>query len=164
MTIGWDKFEELIKEQMRKVYSEAFIDHAMNPRNVGEIEPADIYVSVLGSCGDKMELWLKVNNEVITEASFMTDGCSATIACGSILTELAKNKTLGSALTLSAKVIIGELGGLPEDHVHCAGLASLTIKRAVLEYLSIKKEPWKKRYKEHEIRNNPFRVNELEAQ
>ncbi len=163
MTTGWDKFQELMKDQMRQIYSEIFIEHSMDPKNVGYLDQADIYVSVLGSCGDNMELWLKVNNDRISEATFMTDGCSATIACGSMLTELAKNKTLGEALSISAKVLIREIGGLPEDHTHCAGLASLTLKRAVLEYMNLKKEPWKKIYKEHEIRNNPFRVNEVEA-
>ena len=164
MTTGWDKFQELVKEQMRQVYSEVFVEHAMDPRNVGDMENADCYVAVLGSCGDNMELWLKVNNDIITDATFMTDGCSATIACGSLLTELAKNKNLGEALAISAKVLIKELGGLPEDHTHCAGLASLTLKRAVIEYMNLKKEPWKKPYKEHEIRNHPFKVNELEAE
>ena len=164
MSNGWDRFQELIKEQMRRVYSEKFIEHSMDPKNLGFLEKADTYVSVLGSCGDNMELWLKVDGEIITEATFMTDGCSATIACGSMLTELAKNRTLGEALTISAKKLIVELGGLPEDHVHCAGLASLTLKKAIIEYTKLKKEPWKKPYNEYDIRNNPFRVNELEAE
>jgi len=136
----------------------------MDPRNIGGMEKPDCHVEVLGTCGDNMELWLKVNNDTITDATFTTNGCSATIACGSMMTEMAKNKTLGEALTISAKRLIEELGGLPEDHTHCAGLASLTLKRAVIEYTNLKKEPWKKPYKENEIRNNPFRVNELEAE
>lgn len=162
MTTGWDKFQELVKEQMRKVYAESFIEHSMDPKNVGDMENADSYVSVLGSCGDTMELWLKVTDNRITQATFLTDGCSATIACGSMLTELAMNKTLGEALAISAKVLIDNLGGLPEDHVHCAGLASLTLKRAVLEYMNLKKEPWKKAYRELEMRRNPIEVNENE--
>jgi nitrogen fixation protein NifU and related proteins len=160
MTSGWDKFQELVKEQMRRVYAEPFIEHSMDPKNVGDMEDADSYVSVLGSCGDRMELYLKVRDDRITEATFYTDGCSATIACGSMLTELAKNKTLGEALAISAKVLIENLGGLPEDHVHCAGLASLTLKRAVMEYMNLRKEPWKKAYRSRDIRNNPIRVDE----
>ena len=160
MTSGWDNFQELVKEQMRKVYAGPFIEHSMDPKNVGDMEDADSYVSVLGSCGDRMELYLKVQDDRITDATFYTDGCSATIACGSMLTELAKNKTLGEALAISAKVLIENLGGLPEDHVHCAGLASLTLKRAVMEYMNLRKEPWKKAYRSRDIRNNPIRVDE----
>ena len=70
MTTGWDNFQELIKEQMRKVYAEPFIEHCMDPKNIGRIDNADSYVSVLGSCGDRMELWLKITDDLITEASF----------------------------------------------------------------------------------------------
>ena len=160
MTSGWDNFQELVKEQMRKVYAEPFIEHSLDPKNVGDMEDADSYVSVLGSCGDRMELYLKVHDDRITDATFYTDGCSATIACGSMLTELAKNKTLGEALAISAKVLIEKLGGLPEDHVHCAGLASLTLKKAVMEYMNLRKEPWKKVYRDRDMRNNPIMVDE----
>ena len=162
MTMGWDNFQELMKEKMRSVYSETFIEHSLNPKNVGDIEDADSYVSVLGACGDRMELYLEVKDNRITDATFYTDGCSATIACGSLLTEMAKNKTLGEALAISARILIDNLGGLPEDHVHCAGLASLTLKKAVMEYMNIQKEPGKKAYRDRDMRNNPFQVNETE--
>ena len=162
MATGWDKYQELIKEQMRKTYAEPFVEHSMEPKNVGDMENADSYVSVLGSCGDSMELWLKVKDGRILNATFLTDGCGATIACGSMLTEMAKSKTLGEALSINAKKLIEALGGLPEDHVHCAGLASQTLKRAVLEYMNLKKEPWKKVYTEVEKRHNPIRIDETE--
>ena len=139
MTSGWDKFQELIKEQMRKVYSETFIEHSMDPKNIGDMEDADSYVSVLGSCSDRMSLWLKIKDNRIIQASFLTDGCSATIACGSLITELARGKTLGEALAITPKVIIKQLGGLPPEHVHCAGLASLSLKKAILEYIESQK-------------------------
>lgn len=164
MTTAWDKFQELMKEEMRKIYSEEFITHSMEPKNIGLLENADAHVYVLGSCGDNMELWLKVNKDRITEAAFTTNGCSATIACGSMLTETAKNKTLGEALAISVKMLIEKLGGLPEDHVHCAGLASLTLKRAILEYMNLKKEPWKKAYEERRLQEKLFLVNEFEAE
>jgi len=162
MTIGWEKYQELVKEKMREVYAEPFIKHSMEPQNVGDMENADSYVSVMGSCGDNMELWLKVRDNVITDATFLTDGCSATIACGSMLTAKVKNKTLGEAQTISAKVLIEELGGLPEDHIHCAGLAALTLKKAVMEYLYLQKEPWKKPYQERDMRQYPIHVDETE--
>jgi len=74
MTSSWEQFEELIKAEMRKIYSETAIDHSMNPRNVGGMEDADGFAKVTGSCGDTMELWLKVKNGTVADASFMTDG------------------------------------------------------------------------------------------
>ncbi len=160
MSTAWEKYQELVKEQMRKSYAEPFIVHSMEPKNIGDMEKADAYVAVLGSCGDSMELWLKVADGKITNATFLTDGCGATIACGSMMTELIKNKTLGEAMTVNAKTLIEALGGLPEDHVHCAGLASLTLKKAVLQYMTVEKEPWKKVYKESDMRHNPIVVDE----
>ncbi|OGO05195.1 MAG: hypothetical protein A2Y91_00700 [Chloroflexi bacterium RBG_13_54_8] len=121
----------------------------MNPRNAGSIPDADAHASVLGPCGDNMEIWLKVRDGQVTEATFWTDGCGATIACGSMATELAKGKTLGEALAINAEVIAVKLGGLPDEHIHCAGLASLTLKKAIIEYMNLQREPWKKAYGKH---------------
>jgi len=111
------------------------------------MDDADAYASVLGPCGDNMEMWLKARDGRVKEVTFWTDGCGATIACGSMATELAKGKTLGEALAISAEVIARSLGGLPEDHIHCAGLASLTLKKVIIEYMNLEKEPWKKLYR-----------------
>jgi nitrogen fixation NifU-like protein len=160
LTTGWDKYQQLVREQMLKTYAEPFVEHSLEPKNIGDMENADTYVAVLGSCGDSMELWLKVKENRITDAKFLTDGCGATIACGSMLTELTKNKSLGEALAINAKTLIEALGGLPEGHTHCAGLASLTLKKAVLQYMNVQKEPWKKVYKESDMRYNPIKVDE----
>jgi nitrogen fixation NifU-like protein len=130
-------------------FSKEVIEHATHPRNVGSMDDADAYASVLGSCGDNMEMWLKARNGIVKGISFWTDGCVATIACGSIATELAKDKTLGEALTISAEVIVKNLGGLPEDHIHCAGLASLTLKKVIIEYINLERDPWKRAYQRH---------------
>ena len=99
-----------------------------------------------------MQMWLHIKDNKIVKASFWTDGCGATGACGGITTDLASGKTLGDALTISPEVIIESLGGLPEDHVHCAGLASLSLKKAIVGYLSNKDDPWKRAYaKDSEI-------------
>lgn len=137
------------QEESGSVFSEIVIDHATNPRNAGSMDDADAYASVLGSCGDNMEMWLKARDGRVKDVTFWTDGCGATIACGSIATELAKDKTLGEALAISAEIIFRSLGGLPENHIHCAGLASLTLKKAIIEYLNFQREPWKKAYRKH---------------
>ena len=90
MTSSWEKFEELVKAEMRKVYSETAIEHAMNPRNMGNMDNTDGFAQITGPCGDTMEIWLKVRNYIVTEATFMTDGCGTSIASGSMVTEIAK--------------------------------------------------------------------------
>jgi nitrogen fixation NifU-like protein len=134
------------QEETGNVFSAAVIDHATKPRNVGSMDGADAHALVQGPCGDNMEMWLKTKDGVIKNLTFWTDGCGATIACGSIVTDLAKDKKLGEALAISAEVIVNSLGGLPDDHIHCAGLAALTLKKVIIEYMDIQKEPWKKAY------------------
>jgi len=147
MTSAWEQFEELIREEMRKTYSEITIDHAMNPRNVGDIADAGGFAKVTGPCGDTMEIWLKVNNGIITNATFMTDGCGTSIASGSMITEMAKEKSIIEARKISRQNVLSALGGLPEESQHCALLATNTLKAAIRDYLAMKKEPWKKAYR-----------------
>jgi len=147
MTSGWETFEEGFKAQMRKAYSETVVDYALNPRNVGSMDTADGYTSVTGPCGDTMEIWLKVNSDTISDASFMTDGCGTTIAAGSMVTELAKGKSVSQALRIGQEDVLFALDGLPEASKHCALLAANTLKAAVKDYLALKKEPWKRTYR-----------------
>ena len=146
MTSAWEKFEELIKAEMRKVYSETTIDHAMNPRNLGDMEDADGFARVTGPCGDTMAIWLRVKNGTIAEANFLTDGCGTSIASGSMATEMAKGKAVPQAQRISQQGVLSALGGLPEESKHCALLAANTLKAAIRDYLAMKKEPWKKTY------------------
>jgi nitrogen fixation NifU-like protein len=146
MASSWEELEELIKQEMRKVYSEAAIEHGMNPRNLGELEDADGFGRATGSCGDTMNIWLKVKDGTISGASFMTDGCGTSIASGSMVTELAKGKSIAQAHKISQKDVLNALGGLPEESQHCALLAANTLKAAIKDYLALQKEPWKKAY------------------
>jgi len=136
MSTAWEKFQEQMISEMEKTYSKTAIDYMMNPRNLGHIPDSNVYASVSGVCGDKMEMWLKVKDEKIEDASFCTTGCGATVACGGKVTELAKGKTLGEALAIGADIIVKKLDGLPDDHIHCAGLASLTLKKAIITYIN----------------------------
>jgi len=149
MTSSWEKYEELIKAEMKKVYSETVVEHSMNPRNVGDIEDAGGFAKVIGPCGDTMEIWLKVNSDTISDASFMTDGCGTTIASGSMVTEMAKGRTVFHAQKITQQDVLNALGGLPEESQHCALLAANTLKEAVKDYLITKKEPWKRAYKKY---------------
>ena len=149
MTSGWETFQELVKAEMRKVYSETVVDHALNPRNVGNKDDADGFAQITGPCGDTMEIWLKVRNDIVTEATFMTDGCGTSIAAGSMVTELAKWKPTIHANKISQQDVLNALGGLPEESQHCALLAANTLKEAIKDYLTTKKEPWKRAYKKY---------------
>jgi len=149
MATAWDKFQELVRAKMKEVYSDAVVDRAMNPRNVGNMENANGFATVTGPCGDTMEIWIKVKNDRILEATFMTDGCGTTIAAGSMATELAKGINVIQAQRISQQDVLEALGGLPEESKHCALLAANTLREAVKDYLALKNEPWKRAYKRH---------------
>jgi len=149
MSSSWEQFEELIKQEMRKIYSEAVVEHSMNPRNLGELEDADGFARVTGPCGDTMHMWLKVKDGTISGASFMTDGCGTTLASGSMITELVKGKSLAKAIKISQEDVLNSLGGLPEESQHCALLATDTLKAAIKDCITLQKEPWKKAYQKH---------------
>jgi len=149
MTSAWGTFEESLKAEMGKAYSETVIDHSMNPRNVGDMEDADGFAKVTGPCGDTMEIWLKVRNDTIMGATFMTDGCGTTIAAGSMVTELVRGKSVSQALRIGQEGVLNALSGLPEESQHCALLAANTLKEAVKDYFALKKEPWKRNYKRY---------------
>jgi nitrogen fixation NifU-like protein len=142
------ELQEQIMEQIRKQYSEVVIDHWQNPRNFKKVENPDGYAKVKGPCGDTMEMFIKMKAEYIAECGFQTDGCAMTIVCGSIATELALNKSFTQALAVvSADQILKKLGGLPESDIHCAQLASETLRRALADLLNHKRSPWKKHYR-----------------
>jgi nitrogen fixation NifU-like protein len=149
MASEFDRMVEDLQRQMWAGYSPVVVDHAQNPRNVGSIPDADGFASITGPCGDTMEIWLRVKNGKIQAATFWTDGCGTTVAAGSMVTELAKGKSVAQALPISQQDILGALGGLPEESQHCALLAANTLREAITDYLAFKNEPWKKAYKRH---------------
>ncbi|HUV52874.1 MAG TPA: iron-sulfur cluster assembly scaffold protein [Dehalococcoidia bacterium] len=134
---------------LRTVYTAIVIDHAQHPRNLGQIPDADGLASVVGSCGDTMEICMKVRNDKILNATFFTDGCATTIAAGSMVTELAKGKNVSDAFKITHHDVLNALGGLPEESQHCALLASDTLRAAIRDYLAFKNQPWKRAYRAH---------------
>ena len=117
------------------MYSEKVMDHYANPRNVGEIADAD-GVGEVGNakCGDIMKIFLKIDNDVITDVKFNTFGCGAAIATSSMATELIKGKTVDEALQLTNKAVVEALDGLPAVKVHCSVLAEEAVKAAIVDY------------------------------
>lgn len=150
MSSELDKALEEIQRELWADYTETVIDHAQNPRNVGRIPNADGSAIITGPCGDTMDIWLKVENNTIKEIAFWTDGCGTSIAAGSMVTEMAKGKSVIQASKIRQQDVLDALGGLPEDSVHCALLAANTLNAAIKDYLAYKNEPWKRAYRKQE--------------
>lgn len=121
------------------MYSEKVMDHFENPRNVGTIENPDGYGKV-GSptCGDVMEIFLKIEEETIVDVKFRTFGCASAIATSSMSTEMIMGKKVEEALTLTNKAVAQALDGLPPAKMHCSVLAEEAIKEAIENYLEKK--------------------------
>ena len=117
------------------LYSEKVMDHFMNPRNVGKIDDAD-GVGEVGNakCGDIMKIYIKVDNNIITDVKFNTFGCGSAIASSSMATEMIKGKSLDDALELTNKAVAEALDGLPAPKMHCSVLAEEAIKAAIDDY------------------------------
>ena len=117
------------------MYSEKVMDHFTNPRNVGEIENAD-GVGTVGNpkCGDIMRIFLKIEDNVITDVKFKTFGCGAAIATSSMATEMVKGKSLEDALKMTNQAVAEALDGLPPVKMHCSVLAEEALRSAIADY------------------------------
>jgi nitrogen fixation NifU-like protein len=117
------------------MYSEKVMDHFMNPRNVGEIEGAD-GTGTVGNpvCGDMMTFYIKVKDDRIDDVKFKTFGCGAAIAVSSMVSEMAKGKTLDEAMQITNKDVAKELDGLPQNKMHCSNLGADALHEAIKNY------------------------------
>jgi FeS cluster assembly scaffold protein NifU, Clostridium type len=116
-------------------YNEKVMQHFMNPHNVGEIENAD-GVGQVGNpvCGDMMTFNIKVKDNIIDDVKFKTFGCGAAIAVSSMVSDIAKGKTLEEALKITNKDVANELGGLPKNKMHCSNLGADALHAAIKDY------------------------------
>lgn len=131
-----EEIQRQLMEQARAVYSAQVVEHAYDPRNLGRIERPDAYAVMHGWCGDTMEIYLRLdkkrtNEEIITQAGFVTDGCGPSIACGSMLTTMIQGVSLEEASLSEPEDLLDVLGGLPEETVHCAFLAVDTLRESI---------------------------------
>jgi nitrogen fixation NifU-like protein len=121
-------------------YTETLMDHFKNPRNQGELKNPD-GVGEVGNpvCGDMMKIYIEVDKnkdgqEIIKDIKFQTLGCGAAIASSSMLTEMAKGKTIEDALKITREEIADKLGGMPKEKIHCSVLAAAGLRKAVADY------------------------------
>jgi len=129
-----NRFEKVMEVIL--MYTEKLMEHFRNPRNMGRIEDAD-GVGKVGNpvCGDVMYIYIKVKENRIEDIKFETFGCAAAIGTSSMITELAKGKTLEEAMKITNNDVAKELGGLPPIKMHCSALAADALKAAINNYL-----------------------------
>jgi len=117
-------------------YSDKVLEHFRNPRNVGTLEGKNVAIGRVGNpiCGDLMEIYIKVKDDIIEDITFKTFGCGSAIATSSMITEIAKGKTLDEALRITRQDVADELDGLPPIKMHCSNLAADALHDAIKNY------------------------------
>jgi len=137
------EFDELIHKIQDKIFAEAKnalgnkgFDRWRNPRYCGVMKNADSHARLKGSCGDTMEMYIRLKDDRIEQASYVTDGCSSSSIAGSFTAELALNKSLVEVLDMTGADVLREIGTFPEAEEHCAHLAVRTLQEAVNCYMA----------------------------
>lgn len=129
------ELQEQIFEETRKTYGEVVFSRWQNPKFMGRMTDASCVGRVTGSCGDTMEIYLRIKDDKIQQASFFTEGCGASVACGSMVAELVFGKDLDEAAQIGGDTVLEALGGLPEEENHCAFLAAEALMAAIHEWM-----------------------------
>ena len=138
---------EDLKRRLQEVYSATTVEHVLHPRNTEPIPNPDGFGEIQSGHHESLKIWLRVRNDIILASAFWTNGCAATIACGSMTTEIAKDKTVSEALTITAGDIAEALVDLPKGNFHCAELAAGALRLALKDCLAMQQQPWKKLYR-----------------
>ncbi len=130
-----DKLQEQIFEETREIYGEEVLSRWQDPKFMGRMTDASCVGRITGTCGDTMEIYLRIEDDHIKEASFFTNGCGSSVACGSAVAELATGRDLEKAAQIGGDTVLMALGGLPEEESHCAFLAAETLMTAIHEWI-----------------------------
>jgi len=134
---GWEllvaELQREVEETDAALYSARVLEQVHNLQHVGRMVAPDAHAILTGPCGDTMEIYLRLNGNLIGEATFMTDGCGSSAACGNMLTTMIQGLTLDEANRISSHDLFLALDGLPEDSAHCATLAVNTLRKAIAE-------------------------------
>ena len=129
------EMQDRIYEETRQEFGEKVYQRWRNPLHMGAMHDANGQATVKGTCGDIMEIFLKFDDNRVVNASFETDGCGPSVVCGSYAAEMALGKTPDEVFEITGPSILAELGGLPQDHEHCAFLAAGSLRAAVDDYM-----------------------------
>ena len=129
------KLQEQIFEETREIYGEEVLSRWQEPKFMGRMTDASSVGRITGNCGDRMEIYLRIKDDSIEEATFFTNGCGSSVACGSVIAELATGKDLEEAAQIGGDTVLMVLGGLPEEESHCAFLAAETLMTAIHQWI-----------------------------
>jgi nitrogen fixation NifU-like protein len=129
------KLQEEIFEKTKETYGEEVFSRWQNPKFMGKMADASSVGRVTGTCGDTMEIYLRMEKDRVREASFFTEGCGASVACGSVVAELVTGKDIDEAAQIGGDTVLEALGALPEEERHCAYLAAEALQVAIDEWM-----------------------------
>ena len=134
---SWDRLvaelQSEIEEKEKALYSARVLEQVRNPQNLGRMESPDAQAVLTGWCGDTMEFYLRLDVERIQTATFLTDGCGPSVACGNMLANMVRGLALDEANRITPEDLLNALDGLPEDSTHCAALAVSTLHKAIAQ-------------------------------
>ena len=129
------ELQEHILEETKRDFGEKVCERWQNPLYIGVMHDADGQAKLKGTCGDSIEIFLKFDNNRVVNASFQTDGCGPSVVCGSYAAEMALGRRPDDLFEITGASILTELGGLPNDHEHCAFLAAESLQAAANDYM-----------------------------
>jgi len=129
------ELQEEIFEKTKETYGEEVFARWQNPKFMGKMTDPSCVGRVTGTCGDTMEIYLRMEKDHVREASFFTEGCGASVACGSMVAELVRGRDLDDATQIGGDTVLEALGALPEEEHHCAYLAAEALQAAIHEWM-----------------------------
>jgi nitrogen fixation NifU-like protein len=139
MAEDFDEFTRALQsrifDETKKAYGEVAFERWLKPLYMGGMRDPDGHGRLTGTCGDRMEIFLRFEDGKVKEATFQTDGCGSSMICGSYAAELAHGRTPEEITDITGELILGILGGLPEEDRHCAFLASQTLQEALEDHM-----------------------------
>ena len=131
-----DNLQEQVFKEAREAFGEKGFQRWRNPRYHGRMAAPDAHACITGKCGDTMEIYLKFENDLVSEASYFTDGCASSSICGSFAAELALGRDPDALADISGNKVLKKIGRLPKNDLHCAELAATAVQEALACYMT----------------------------
>jgi len=130
-----EKLQERIFDETKEAFGEVGFQRWRNPLYNGRLEKFDARACITGKCGDTMEIFLKLENDRVTDASYVTDGCGSSTVCGSFAIEMAIGKNPDELSAITGEAVLGRIGRFPKEDEHCAFLAAEALQEALADYM-----------------------------